>query len=142
MDPPQIVIDTNVLVSALLSSQGASHRLLLSIDSGKFEINLSVPLLFEYEDACKRLIAKTKLTSRDVEAVLDYVCQVANSRRIFFLWRPLLKDPKDDMVLEVAIAADCDFLVTFNRRDFSEAAQFGIRVVTPQQFLEQIGKLP
>jgi putative PIN family toxin of toxin-antitoxin system len=142
VDPPQIVIDTNVLVSALRSRRGASFRLLSLIDSGKFEVNLSVPVVFEYEDACKRVVAETSLVREDVETVLDYLCKVANRREIFFLWRPTLNDPKDEMVLELAVAANCGFIVTFNKRDFHGAEKFGIRVLTPNEFLKQIGEPP
>src|SRR5436189_394416 len=96
----QIVLDTNVIVSALRSRRGASHRLLLLLDQEEFEINLSVPLILEYESAAMRLVDTTALTRRDIEDVLDYLCHVANLREIFFLWRPVLKDPSDDMVLE------------------------------------------
>ncbi|HKD36565.1 MAG TPA: putative toxin-antitoxin system toxin component, PIN family [Pirellulales bacterium] len=140
--PPQIVIDTNVLASALMSRRGASFRLLSLIDSGRFQINVSVPLVLEYEDACKRLSEKTNLADDDIDAILDYVCQVANRRWIHFLWRPLLNDPKDEMVLELAVAASCEYLVTFNGKDFRGAEQFGIRFVTPAEFLEEIGEPP
>jgi predicted nucleic acid-binding protein len=62
--------------------------------------------------------------------------------KVFFLWRPLLKDPKDDMVLEVAVAAGCTRIVTFNGKDFAGAQRFGIKVLTPQAFLAEIGENP
>ena len=105
-------------------------------------MNLSVPVVFEYEDACKRVVAETSLVREDVETVLDYLCKVANRREIFFLWRPTLNDPKDEMVLELAVAANCGFIVTFNKRDFHGAEKFGIRVLTPNEFLKQIGEPP
>jgi putative PIN family toxin of toxin-antitoxin system len=141
VDRPQIVLDTSALVPALRSKRGASHRLLRLIDSGRFEVNLSVPLLLEYEEVCKRLIGEISLTEQDIEAILDYFCRVANHRAIFYLWRPHLKDPKDDMVLELAVAAGCTYIVTYNVRDFQGAEQFGIRVLTPKEFLQQIGEL-
>lgn len=138
--PIQIVIDTNVLVSALRSRQGASHRLLRLIGGTRFEFNLSVPLVLEYESAAKRLVGTIPLTEQDIDDVLDYVCAVGHRREIFYLWRPLLRDPKDDMVLELAVTGGCQFIVTFNREDFAAAEQFGIRVVTPQEFLFEIGE--
>jgi putative PIN family toxin of toxin-antitoxin system len=142
MDGPQIVIDTSVLVSALRSKRGASHLLLRSVDSGKFEVHLSVPLFLEYEEVCKRLIGVTPLTEEDIDAILDYLCKVAHHHRVFYLWRPFLKDSKDDMVLELAVAAGCDSIVTCNVRDFQGSDQFGIQVLTPKEFLQQIGELP
>jgi hypothetical protein len=67
----------------------------------------SVVLRLEYEEVCKNLIGEISLTEQDIEAILDYFCRVANHRAIFYLWRPHLKDPKDDMVLELAVAAGC-----------------------------------
>ncbi|MGQ0602068.1 MAG: putative toxin-antitoxin system toxin component, PIN family [Anaerolineales bacterium] len=143
MEIPQIVVDTNVFVSALWSQQGASYKLLLLMDSGKFEINLSVPLVIEYEDAGKRLIGKkTGLKASDIDDILDYICSVANRRKVYYLWRPFLSDPKDDMVLELAVSAGCEIIVTYNKDDFSGVEQFGIRVMTAQEFLQEIGGLP
>ncbi len=110
-------------------------------DSEKFEANLSVPLALEYEDVGNRLLPQTKLTKSDFEDILDYICTTSNHHEIYFLWRPFLKDPKDDMVLELAVAAGCEYLVTFNEKDFAGAEQFGIKVVEPKAFLRRIGEL-
>lgn len=139
MKPPRIVLDTNVLVSALRSRRGASYRLLTLIDSGIYEPVVSVPLVLEYEAAAKRLIKETRLTARDIEAVIDFICSQALNGKVFYLWRPQLKDPQDDMVLEAAVAAHCTHIVTFNCRDFEGAERFGIQAVTPQAFLAEIG---
>jgi putative PIN family toxin of toxin-antitoxin system len=135
----QIVIDTNVMVSALRSQQGASYKLLMEIGSDKFDINVSVPLVLEYEAATKRLIRKTRLKKRDIDDVLDYICREAKRWKIFYLWRPYLKDPKDDMVLELAVTSKCNFIVTYNKNDFQNIRTFGLRVVTPKEFLRLIG---
>lgn len=143
MSVPHIVIDTNVFVSALRSQYGASYNLLLLLGSGKFDINLSAPLVFEYEEAGKRLVGKkSELKSSDIDDILDYVCSVAHRRTVYYLWRPFLSDPKDDMVLELAVAAGCDRIVTYNKDDFDGVEQFGIRVMTAQEFLQEIGELP
>jgi len=137
--PLQVVIDTNVLVAALRSRRGASHRLLKLVGDDRFELNLSVPLVLEYEDAAMRLVEQGPLTADDIGTILDYLCVVAHHRQVFYLWRPFLSDPKDDMVLELAVAAGCEFIVTHNKRDFKGTEQFGLRVVTPQEFLREIG---
>ena len=142
MKHPQVVVDTNVLVSALRSRRGASHRLLLLVNSGKFKINLSVPLVLEYEEVAKRILGDTLLSEQDVDDILDYLCAVATQREVFYLWRPFLKDPKDDMVLELAVTADCDFIITYNGKDFQGIERFGMQAVTPKAFLEIIGELP
>lgn len=143
LNPPQIVIDTNVIVSALRSQYGASYKLFMLLDTGKFEINLSVPLAIEYEEASKRLVGKKgDLKASDIDDILDYVCSVAHWRKVYYLWRPFLADPKDDMVLELAVSAACEVIVTYNKEDFEGIKQFGIRVLTAQEFLREIGELP
>jgi len=141
MEPFKVVIDTNVLVSALRSRSGASFRVLELLGSERFEIQVSVPLVLEYESAARRVAPSVGLSAQDVADIIDYVCRVANRRKIFFLWRPLLKDPKDDHVLELAVEAQCDFIVTYNTRDFKGADQFGLRVITGREFLEILGEL-
>jgi putative PIN family toxin of toxin-antitoxin system len=141
MSIPQIVIDTNVIVAALRSRRGASHRLLRLIDSGKFEINISVPLVLEYEDAGKRILDEIGLREEDIEDVIDYICKVANHHKIYYLWRPFLRDPKDDMVLELAVSGSCEIIVTYNVKDFGGVEEFGLKVMTAVEFLEQIGEL-
>jgi putative PIN family toxin of toxin-antitoxin system len=139
MKKTRIVIDTNVVVSALRSQRGASFKLLMEIENNKFDMNISVPLVLEYEDALKRLIGKIKLRKRDIDDILDYLCSVAKQWKIFYLWRPYLKDPKDDMVLELAVTAKCDFIVTYNKDDFQNVRTFGLQVVTPKEFLKLKG---
>jgi putative PIN family toxin of toxin-antitoxin system len=141
MDVPQIVIDTNVFIAALRSRRGASHKLLRLIDSGKFQVNISMPLALEYEDAAKRMIGELSLNAHDIDDIINYICRIANRRNIFYLWRPFLKDPKDDMVLELAVAGQCNSIVTFNIKDFEGIDQFGVRAMTPTQFLDKIGEL-
>ena len=136
----QVVIDTNVLVAALRSKRDASHKLLLLLGSDKFQLNISVPLLFEYEDAAKR--EALPLESADIDDILDYICAVANKREVFFLWRPYLSDPKDDFILELAVEAQCDFVITYNKRDFKGIEKFAIEAATPKEFLQIIGELP
>src|SRR3989442_806775 len=117
-EPMQIVIDTNVFVAALRSRNGASFLLLSLIGrSLLFEINLSVPLVLEYEDAAMRE-GIVPISREEIGDVLDYLCSVGNKHDIFFLWRPFLRDPKDEMVLELAVEAHASIIVTFNVRDF------------------------
>jgi putative PIN family toxin of toxin-antitoxin system len=138
----QIVIDTNVFISALRSRRGASYRLFTLLDRDAFDITISVPLIVEWEYAAKRIAREVGLTHADIDDMLDYICRVAHKRTIHFLWRPFLKDPQDDHVLELAVASECDVIVTYNVRDFSGSEQFGIRVVTPKECLQAIGGMP
>ena len=97
-------------------------------------------LILEYEGAAKRLGREFGLTHADIEDILDYVCSVADLREIHYLWRPILKDPQDDHVLELAVESSAKCIVTYNRRDFLGAEKFGIKVVTPKEFLKGIGE--
>jgi putative PIN family toxin of toxin-antitoxin system len=143
LNPLQVVVDTNVFVAALRSQYGASHKLFMLLGSDKFEINLSVPLTLEYETAGKRLVGKkSALRFSDIDEILDYVSSVANRKKVYYLWRPFLSDPKDDMVLELAVSAGCSIIVTYNKDDFEGVERFGIRVMTPRDFLSEIGELP
>jgi len=141
MSIPQIVIDTNVIIAALRSNRGASYKLLLLLGNGRFEANMSAPLALEYEDAAKRLLGSIALNAAEIEDILDYIFSVTNHHEIFYLWRPFLKDPKDDMVLELAVKANCNIIVTYNKGDFQELEQFGIRAMTAKEFLQEIGEL-
>lgn len=136
----QIVLDTNVFISALRSRGRASFEVLrLTGRDSSFEINLSVPLVLEYESAAKRMADELDLSTRDIDDIIGYLCEVAVRRTIHYLWRPVLPDPKDDMVLEVAVAGQCEYIVTHNVKDFQGAERFGVRVVTPQDFLVILG---
>ena len=136
-----VVIDTCVFISALRSRQGASFKLLSLIDNSKIELQLSVPLVLEYEAVAKRISRSFGLTHSDIEDIIDYFCVVGKHRQVHFLWRPNLKDPGDDFVLELAVESECDYIVTHNIRDFSGSDKFKVEVVTPQQFLGVIGEL-
>jgi len=135
----RIVIDTCVLCAALRSSRGASHQLLKLIGQADFEVALSVPLVVEYEDAAKRTCAQTGLSDEDVDDVVDYLCAVSHHQSIHFLWRPVLRDPGDDLVLELAVEAGCYAVITQNVRDFVGAEQFGVRILRPGEFLRELG---
>ena len=135
---PRVVIDTSVLVSAIRSNRGASFRVLEAIDEGAFEISLSVPLVLEYEYAMVKAGKEVKVSKRTVTDIVDYLCLVGRHVDIFYLWRPFLKDPGDDMVLELAVADGCDAIVTHNVRDFAGIERFGLELWTPHVFLKQI----
>lgn len=137
----KIVIDTNVIVSALKSRNGFSFNLLSIIDDARFKIYISVPLILEYEDAVKRNKSKIKLTQEYVDVILDYICLIGEKRKIFYLWRPFLQDQKDDMVLELAVESESDYIISFNKRDFIGIEKFNLQVLTPKEFLKVIGEM-
>ena len=137
---PRVVVDTNVLVSVLRSRRGASFRLIRMVGRGRFTTILSVPLALEYEAAAKAQSRALGLRHSDIDDVIDYLCKVSEHRRIFYLWRPILRDPQDDMVLELAVEAEADAIVTHNVRDFGAAVDFDVRILTPREFLGEIGE--
>jgi putative PIN family toxin of toxin-antitoxin system len=134
-----IVIDTNVLISALKSKRGAAYKLLMALPKELFVPNVSVPLFLEYESVAKRPGLLSKLSSKDIDSILDYFLSKSKIRKVFYLWRPYLKDPKDDLVLEVAVESQSEYIITFNVRDFKGSDKFGITVVTPQEFITMRG---
>jgi putative PIN family toxin of toxin-antitoxin system len=135
---PSIVLDTNVLVAGLRSRRGASYRLLSRVGDGSFVACVSVGLVFEYEAVLKRPGNGLALTPGEVDDVLDYLVASSRCQEIHFLWRPTLRDPSDDMVLEVAVAAGAERIVTFNTRDFAGSEAFGVSAVTPGGFLAEM----
>lgn len=138
----QIVIDTNIVYSALRSKRGASYRLLSLLDSAKFEINLSVPLIIEYEDVLLRKLETLHFNEIQIRQFLDYLCMVGNWHEVYFLWRPILKDPEDDMLLELAVRANCRYIITYNKADFKGVDKFDIELATAKEFLQIIDELP
>lgn len=104
-------------------------------------MNTATAAAFEYEDVLLRPQIGIPLSPDAIGDVLDYHCAVARHHEIFFLWRPFLKDPGDDMLLELAVKAGCRFIITYNERDFAGCERFGIEAVTPAGFLKRIGEL-
>ncbi len=141
MGAANVVIDTNVLIAALRSKRGSSHKLLISLADDLYIPNVSVPLFVEYESVVKREGMLANLSTEDIEAILDYLLSKSSIREIFYLWRPFLKDPKDDLVLEVAVESQSEYIITFNKKDFEGVDQFGIKVLTPKEFLIESGVL-
>ncbi len=127
-----IVIDTNVLLTALKSSRGTSFRLLSMVAGNRFRVHVSAPLIAEYEAVLKR--EGLALSMSEIDDVIDFLCSKAIGHEIFYLWRPMLKDPDDDFLLELAFKAGAS-IVTWNLADFKPANQLGVRVVTPRELL-------
>jgi putative PIN family toxin of toxin-antitoxin system len=134
-----VVVDTNVLVCGLRSRRGASFKLLSLVGSGAFTMNLSVPLVFEYEEVLKKMTWPGKPATHYLDDIIDYICSVGQEWKIYYLWRPKLPDPRDEMVLELAVTSRSDYIITFNKKDFREAKEFGITVYDPIEFLSRLG---
>jgi len=134
----RIILDTNVLYAGLFSSKGASFKVLQAIEEGRVQIVISTTLLFEYEDILKRNQLILDLSNQEIEKILDFFCMQSEHQKIYFLWRPCLPDPKDDHLLELAIASGTKLIVTHNTKDFKGVEEFGIRSITPKKMLEEI----
>jgi putative PIN family toxin of toxin-antitoxin system len=141
MSMPRIVIDTNVIIAALRSKKGASFRLLSLVGTKRFEIHDSVALVLEYEDVIQRFRAEIGLSQDDVAIFIDSLCSMARHHKIYFLWRPSLPDANDELILELAVSAKCEYIVTHNIKDFKGTDKFGLKAVTPKEFLQIIGEV-
>lgn len=137
----RVVLDTAAMVAAIRSNAGASNQLLAAGLEQRLTLLVSTPLLVEYEAVMTRAehLTASGLTVAEVGILLDAVAAKAEPVRLAYLWRPALRDPDDDMVLETAANGGADAIVTFNRRDFAPAAQrFGINVLSPGAALAQL----
>ena len=141
MKTPHVVIDTNIFIAAQRSRQGASSRLVSLIGTDLFEIHVSVPLVLEYEQVLMRQRRTLGVSQQDVTDLIDAVCALAVPHDVHFLWRPFLRDPGDHLVLEVAVAGSCDYIVTYNKRDFRGVETFGLETVDAREFLDITGAL-
>ena len=141
MSAHHVVIDTNVVIAALRSKKGASSKLLSLVGTQKFEIHDSVPLVLEYEDVLHRQRIELGLTQDDISDIVDSLCALAHHHSIYFLWRPSLPDANDELILELTVSAQCNYIVTHNVADFKGSEKFGIQVVTPGEFLKIIGEV-
>ena len=140
--PYQIVLDTNVLLAGLRSNRGASYKLLTVLNDSRWQLNISTALIFEYEEILKREKEELNLTLSDIDSVINAICANANRCNIFYLWRPVARDPDDDFLIDLAVECQADFIITYNRKDLQPAEKFGIKVVTPLEFLQQVGEIP
>ena len=137
----QYVLDTNVVVAGLRSPAGASAALIDQALEQAFTLLLSVALMLEYEAICRNPSQRimSGLSEAEISTIISALCAVSEPISPRFLWRPQLRDPADEMVLETAINGNADALVTFNRRDFGDApGDFGVALLSPREALRRI----
>lgn len=142
----KIVCDTNVWLSALTSNQGASHVLVRWLFEQPSQLHcVSTPFIMELEDVLlrpKNSARMPQFSEQELHGFIDDVCHISHHQPIHFLWRPLIKDPKDDMVLELAVNAQADYLISFNIQDFKTIeGKFNFTLCTPKAFLLKQGVL-
>ena len=139
----RLALDTDVLVAGLWSATGASHRLLELLDEQRFEAVANVSMMLEYEAVLKRPenLQAAGLTAAEIDEFLDSFSLIAIRVPSFFLWRPALRDPADEHVLEAAINGQADAIVTFNVRHFALAtSRFGLYLLRPGEVLRRLEK--
>lgn len=136
----RVVLDTSILVAAARSKHGASHALLSLLPDLRFQPVISVALFAEYRSVLLRPENLLQRPASDAESFLDFLITASHLQEVFFHWRPALPDPDDDLVLELAVAAGCRYIVTHNLRDFRGTEDWGIEPVTPGGFLKAIKK--
>jgi putative PIN family toxin of toxin-antitoxin system len=136
----RVVLDANVLVAASRSRSGASFALLLALRSSQFTALASVPLMLEYEAVLKRpeQLAASGRSAAMTDAFLDALSLFIEPVHLHYLWRPQLRDPADEMVLETALNGRAEVLVTLNIADFVPASHFRLPVLTPGAFLRRL----
>jgi putative PIN family toxin of toxin-antitoxin system len=136
----RVVLDTNIIVAASRSRNGASFALLLALRNGQFKTLASVPLMLEYEAVLKRpeQLTASNRTATMTDNFLDALSLFIEPVHLHYLWRPQLRDPADEMVLETALNGRAEALVTLNIADFAAASHFRLPVLTPGAFLRQL----
>ena len=132
---PKLVIDTNILVAALRNRNGPSFALMQSIRKGLATMCCSPALFLEYEDVLKRSdqLKASGLLLADIDAILNELAGLVSPATTHYQWRPQLRDPADEMVLEAAANTQAQAIVTYNLRDFGPAKLFGIPVLNPEK---------
>jgi len=130
------IVDTNILFSGLRSRSGYSFRLIRAVAEGSVLPAVTVPLVLEYEEVLARPGALPHLSRKEIRDFVDWWVSRSTTHAVHFLWRPLLPDPKDDMVLEAAIAAGAKHIVSFNLRHLEPCLKLGIKPVSPAEYLK------
>lgn len=132
----RVILDTSVLVAAARSRDGASFRLLSMLPSSKFEIALTVALYTEWQSVLtRREHLPPESNAEAAIGFLRYLASIAHLQDVHFLWRPFLRDPDDDMVLECAVASGSQYIGTHNVKDFKRAPELKVNAIRPAEFL-------
>ena len=137
----RVILDTNIVLVAMRSNTGASHRLLATIVHRRWQSIVTPALMYEYEDVARRPGAAPGLSAQDITNILDLIYRKSQRQFVWFSWRPLSSDPGDDAILEAAIAGRCDYVVSFNARHLWAVRDFGIEVLKPVDLLKLIGEI-
>jgi len=141
----KIVIDTNVLLSALFSNRGKSFKLIELLGSeaiaGKKINVVSVPLVLEFEEVLLRPKNREKydyFSHEEIRLIISDIVSISHQTKLHFLWRPFLKDSFDDKVLETAVNGQAKAIITYNTKDFVGVKKyFDIDILTPAELFDK-----
>ena len=136
----RLVLDTSIVIAALRSRVGASNEILRLVAMGSVTGLVTPALFLEYEEVMTRTEHRTAhgLNDRDIERFLAALASAMEPVTVHIAWRPQLRDPSDEMVLEAAINGRANAIVTFNVKDFAPAARFGVAVLRPSEVLDKV----
>jgi putative PIN family toxin of toxin-antitoxin system len=137
----RVVLDTDIIVTALRSASGGSNAVLREAAYGRITPLVTPALFLEYEAVLKRPEQRLVhgLGLRDIDRLLSALAAACEAVEVSFQWRPQLSDANDEMVLEAAVNGQADALITHNVRDFAKGAErFGLRVLRPGEFLKEL----
>jgi putative PIN family toxin of toxin-antitoxin system len=130
------VLDTNILLSALRSRNGASHAILSRFVNKEFQWVIGNTVLSEYDEVLKRECPGFGVSVETVDRILDAVCAGANFHQTSSFWKTALPDPDDEAFAQLALEAKVGYLVTCNLRDYPPERLPALRVVSPREFLQ------
>lgn len=134
----RVVLDTNVVLAGLWSRTGAANQLFAELRMGHWKLLLSNHLILEYEEVTKRNSSEIGLTFTQIDDFLDAMCMAAEEHHLKPGWPPQLSDPDDEPILQLAVEASADAVVTRNLRHLQPVERFGIMLLTPPQFLARL----
>ena len=140
-DMLRVVLDTDVIVTALRSATGGSNAVLREVAHGRLTPLVTPALFLEYEAVLKRPEQRLVhgLGLREIDRFLSGLAAASEAVEVSFQWRPQLRDANDEMVLEAAVNGRAGALVTHNVRDFAKGAErFGLRVLRPGELLKEL----
>jgi predicted nucleic acid-binding protein len=131
-------MDTNVLVAAFRSKRGASFEIFRRLREGEWTPIVSNHLVYEYEEVLKRSAPELGLSLADADELLNAVCARAEEWTLPHGWQPVLSDPDDEPLVQVAFESGAKLIVSHNVADLQAASRLGIEVLQPKDFLARL----
>ena len=134
-----IVVDTSVIISALIGEKGPSREILRRCMLGSYHPLISNALFLEYEDVIgrKQILDYCPLNINEIRELLNAFYATCHWVPIYFLWRPNVRDEGDNFLIELAVAGNAHHIITNNIKDLAETElKFpNLKISTPIQML-------